>query len=58
MPRGRTLSQWGAYRAVELEARALQEGDAETATHEGTRAGELDAAAQEDMAACIGWAGL
>jgi len=33
----------GAYQAVELGARALQEGDAETATREGTRAGELDA---------------
>jgi len=48
----------GAYQAVELGARALQEGDAETAMREGTRAGELDAAAQEDMAACLSSAGF
>ncbi len=47
-----------AYRAVELAARALQERDADTAIREGTRAGELDAAAQEDMAACLSSAGL
>ena len=45
-----------AYRAVELAARAPGR-DAETATREGTRAGELGTKVQEDMAACLSSAG-
>jgi hypothetical protein len=42
------------YVALEKTAVAVQAGDAQVAEREGTRAGRIEAQAQEDMAACLG----